>query len=74
MTDKIVDFSRAREDKKHDLKELKLKKMRQRFDHVMPAGSKNKVTKATTQEKMRLGPSPRDEEKEQQEADEDLKS
>lgn len=75
MTDKVIDFNRAREEKKHDLKELKLKKMRQRFDHVVPAGSKNKVTKATTQEKMRLGPSPKDELKDSKsEQDEDLKS
>lgn len=74
MTNKVVDFSRAREEKKHDLKELKLKKMRQRFDQVMPAGSKRKVTKATTLEKMRLGMTAKDEQKEDSYQDEDLKS
>lgn len=63
MNDKVVDFSRARQDKQHDIKEMKLKKMRKRFSNAFAEAEKPKVTKKTTQEKMRLGAaSPWDEE------------
>ncbi len=63
MNDKVVDFGRAREDKKHDIKEMKLKKMRKRFSSALGVAEKPKVTKKTTQDKMRLAPaSPWDEE------------
>lgn len=62
MGDNVVDFSRARKEKKHDIKEQKLKKMRKRFSGALGLAEKPKVTKETTKEKMRLGRDPWDEE------------
>lgn len=63
MNDKVVDFDRARQEKQHEIKEKKLKKMRNRFSSAFADAEKPKVTKKTTQEKMRLGAvSPWDEE------------
>lgn len=63
MNDKVVDFDRARQEKQHEIKEKKLKKMRNRFSSAFSDAEKPKATKKTTQEKMRLGAaSPWDEE------------
>lgn len=63
MNDKVIDFGRARQEKQLEIKEKKLKKMRNRFSAAFADAEKPKTTKKTTQEKMRLSAaSPWDEE------------